>query len=293
MPMAAVGSVKLHYVEAGQGTPLIFVHEFAGDAESWRAQMAFFARRYRAIAFNARGYPPSDVPDAADAYSQQQAADDIKGVLDHLGIARAHVCGLSMGGYATLHFGLCYPDRARSLVVAGAGYGSDDPQGHVRDCEQVARRFETEGMEKTGDFYAYGPARVQFLEKDPAGWREFRDRLCAGSAKGHALTMRGVQMRRPTIYSLAERMKKLEVPTLIVTGDEDEPCLEPALFMKRTIPSSALVVMPKAGHAVNLEDPDGFNRAVLDFLTTVDAGRWTRRRADSLSKSGILPAKGP
>jgi pimeloyl-ACP methyl ester carboxylesterase len=293
MPMAAVGSVKLHYVEAGQGTPLIFVHEFAGDAESWRAQMAFFARRYRAIAFNARGYPPSDVPDAADAYSQQQAADDIKGVLDHLGIARAHVCGLSMGGYATLHFGLCYPDRARSLVVAGAGYGSDDPQGHVRDCEQVARRFETEGMEKTGDFYAYGPARVQSLEKDPAGWREFRDRLCAGSAKGHALTMRGVQMRRPTIYSLAERMKKLEVPTLIVTGDEDEPCLEPALFMKRTIPSSALVVMPKAGHAVNLEDPDGFNRAVLDFLTTVDAGRWTRRRADSLSKSGILPAKGP
>jgi pimeloyl-ACP methyl ester carboxylesterase len=289
MPMAAVGRVKLHYLETGHGTPLVFVHEFAGDAESWRAQMAFFGRRYRAIAFNARGYPPSDVPEDPEAYSQQQAADDIKGVLDALGIAKAHVCGLSMGGLATLHFGLSYPDRALSLVVAGAGYGSDDPEGNRTDVEQVARRFETDGMEKTGEFYARGPSRVQLLEKDPAGWQEFHDRLCAGSAKGHALTMRGVQMRRPTVYSLEERMTKLEVPTLIVTGDEDEPCLEPGLFMKRRIPRSGLVVLPKSGHAVNLEEPEAFNRAVLDFLTAVDAGRWPRRRPDSISKSGILP----
>jgi len=291
MPKVAVGSVKLHYEETGRGTPLVFVHEFAGDAQSWRLQTTFFGRRYRAIAFNARGYPPSDVPEDPEAYSQQQAADDIKGVLDGLGIARAHVCGLSMGGLATLHFGLCYPERALSLVVAGAGYGSDDPDGNRKDVEQVARRFETEGMEKTGDFYAHGPSRVQLLEKDPIGWQEFRDRLCAGSAKGHALTMRGVQMRRPTVYSLEGRLVKLEVPTLIITGDEDEPCLEPGIFMKRKIPMSALVVLPKSGHAVNLEEPAAFNAAVLDFITAVDAGRWTRRRADSLSKSGILPAE--
>ena len=291
MPTVAVGSVKLYYEETGRGTPLVFVHEFAGDAQSWRLQTTFFSRRYRAIAFNARGYPPSDVPDDPEAYSQQHAADDIKGVIDGLGIARAHVCGLSMGGLATLHFGLSYPDRALSLVVAGAGYGSDDPEGNRKDVEQVARRFETESMEKTGDFYAHGPSRVQLLEKDPVGWQEFRDRLCAGSAKGHALTMRGVQMRRPTVYSLEERLTKLEVPTLIVTGDEDEPCLEPGLFMKRKIPTSALVVLPKSGHAVNLEEPAAFNAAVLDFITAVDAGRWTRRRPDSLSKSGILPAE--
>src|SRR5205085_10368667 len=140
MAKVAIGSVKLHYEEAGRGTPLVFVHEFAGDAQSWRLQMAFFARRYRTIAFNARGYPPSDVPDSPDAYSQQQAADDIKGVLDHLRIDTAHVCGLSMGGYAALHFGLSYPERALSLVVAGAGYGSDDPDGHKRDSEIVVRR---------------------------------------------------------------------------------------------------------------------------------------------------------
>src|SRR5881296_155652 len=184
MPTVAVGSVKLYYEEAGRGAPLVFVHEFAGDAQSWRPQTAFFARRYRAIAFNARGYPPSDVPEDPEAYSQQQAADDIKGVLDGLGLARAHVCGLSMGGYAALHFGLSYPDRALSLVVAGAGYGSDDPERHRRDSEIVVRRFETEGMAATGEDYSRGPTRVQFLEKDPAGWQEFHDRLCAGSAKG-------------------------------------------------------------------------------------------------------------
>jgi pimeloyl-ACP methyl ester carboxylesterase len=290
MPMVSVNGVRLHYIEAGEGRPLVFVHEFAGDAESWQPQIRFFSRRYRTIAFNARGYPPSDVPDDPAAYSQQQAADDIRGLLDALHIDTAHVCGLSMGGYATLHFGLSYPERALSLVVAGAGYGSDDPEGHKRDSETVIRRFETEGMEKTGEYYAHGPSRVQFLEKDPVGWQEFRDRLVAGSAKGHALTMRGVQMKRPTIYSLEARMTLLEVPTLIVTGDEDEPCLEPGVFMKRKIPTSGLVVLPKTGHAVNLEEPDAFNRAVLDFLTAVDAGRWRRRRADSIAKSGILPA---
>src|SRR5881275_998575 len=119
MPKVAIGSVKLHYEEAGRGTPLVFVHEFAGDAQSWRLQMAFFSRRYRTIAFNARGYPPSDVPDDPAAYSQQHAVDDIKGLMDALRIDRAHIVGLSMGGYATLHFGLQYPGRALSLVVAG------------------------------------------------------------------------------------------------------------------------------------------------------------------------------
>jgi pimeloyl-ACP methyl ester carboxylesterase len=292
MPTAPVAGVNLYYEEAGQGAPLVFVHEFAGDAESWRLQVRFLSRRYRTIAFNARGYPPSDVPESLAAYSQQQAADDVKGVLDHLGIRQAHVCGLSMGGYATLHFGLCYPERARSLVVAGAGYGSDDAARHRADCEVVARRLETEGMEATAELYSRGPMRVQFMEKDPVGWREFRDRLAGGSARGHALTLRGVQMARPSVYDLGDRMARLEVPTLIVTGDEDEPCLEPAISMKRAIPSAGLVVIPKSGHTINLEEPEAFNRAVLDFLTAVDAGRWTRRRADSRTGSAMLPRTG-
>src|SRR5262249_50555340 len=163
------------------GAPLVFVHEFAGDAASWRPQVGFFARRYRTVAYNARGYPPSDVPDDPAAYSQARAVDDLRGILDHLGIARAHVCGLSMRGYATSRFGLSYPERAVSLVVAGCGYGSGTDRERFRqDTAQVVRRFEVDGMAKVADFYSRGPTRVQFLDKDPTGWREFHDRLAAG-----------------------------------------------------------------------------------------------------------------
>jgi pimeloyl-ACP methyl ester carboxylesterase len=284
--------VSLYYEEVGQGTPLVFVHEFAGEAASWDPQVRFFARRYRTIAYNARGYPPSDVPGDLGAYSQDRAADDIRGVLDGLGIARAHVCGLSMGGYATLHFGLRHPSRALSLVVAGAGYGSvaAERERFRQDSALTARRLEEEGMKAVAEFYARGPTRVQFLDKDPQGWRDFFARLAEGSAPGHALTLRGIQMTRPSVFELGDRLERLEVPTLIMTGDEDEPCLEPALFMKRKIPTAGLVVMPKAGHAINLEEPDIFNRAVLDFLTAVDAGRWPRRNPASQTGSATLPA---
>ncbi|MBI3630543.1 MAG: alpha/beta fold hydrolase [Candidatus Rokubacteria bacterium] len=291
MPKARINGINLYYEEAGQGTPLVFVHEFAGEARSWHLQMRFFARRYRAIAFNARGYPPSDVPDDLAAYSQPQAADDIRGLLDALGIRKAHICGLSMGGYATLHFGLGYPDRALSLVVAGCGYGSvaQDREQFKRDAERAARRFDDEGMATAAEFYSRGPTRVQFMDKDPMGWQEFHDVLAAGSAKGHALTLRGVQMTRPSVFELGDRLETLAVPALIVTGDEDEPCLEPGIYLKRTIPTAGLVVIPKSGHTINLEEPEAFNRAVLDFLTAVDAGRWARRNPASISASAIFP----
>ncbi|OLD38705.1 MAG: alpha/beta hydrolase, partial [Candidatus Rokubacteria bacterium 13_1_40CM_2_68_8] len=243
MPNVRVDGVNLYYEESGQGLPLVFVHEFAGDHRSWHLQMRFFSRRYRAIAFNARGYPPSDVPDDVKAYSQDRAAEDIRGLLDGLKIPKAHVCGLSMGGYATLHFGLKHPDRALSLVVAGAGYGSvaGDREKFRRDTEVVARRFEEDGMGRTAEMYSKGPTRVQFMDKDPFGWREFHAQLAEGSARGHALTQRGVQMLRPSILDLGSALEKLDVPTLIMTGDEDDPCLEPAIFMKRKIPTAGLV----------------------------------------------------
>ena len=295
MAHALVNGIRLYYEEAGQGVPMLFVHEFAGEAASWAPQMRFFARRYRSIAFNARGYPPSDVPDDPAAYSQTQAAEDIRGVLDALKIDKAHVVGLSMGGYATLHFGLMYPQRALSLVVAGAGYGSKpgEREGFKKDSASIVEQFERDGMEKVADVYAIGPTRVQFQDKDPVGFQEFHDMLRKGSAKGHALTMRGVQMQRPSIYDLTDRMAKLDVPTLVMTGDEDEPCLEPSIHMKRTIPTAGLVIIPKSGHTINLEEPDAFNRAVLDFVTAVDAGRWPRRNPNSISSSAILQTKKP
>jgi pimeloyl-ACP methyl ester carboxylesterase len=292
---AAADGVKLYYEEVGRGTPIVFVHEFADDVRGWAAQVKFFARRYRTIAFNARGYPPSDVPEDPERYSQAQAAEDIKAVLDHLGLPDAHVVGLSMGGYATLHFGLRHPARARSLTVGGAGYGSvgADRAAFHRDTDHVIAQFEQGGMARVAEFYTRGPTRVQFMAKDPVGWQEFYERFAGGSARGHANTMRGVQRRRPSLFELEGELARLEVPTLIMTGDEDEPCLEPAIFLKRTIRAAGLVVFPNSGHAINLEEPDLFNRSVLDFLTAVDAGRWPRRDPASKSASAILPPGGP
>lgn len=279
MPQATAGdSVKLYYEEVGTGNTLIFVHEFAGDHRSWEPQLRFFSRRYRCVAFNARGYPPSDVPEDAKQYSQERARDDVIAVLDHLGIERAHVVGLSMGGFTTLHVGLAYPQRVRSLVIAGCGYGSQrgTEEKFRAESEALAHRLETEGA-SAFEKYAAGPARVQFQNKDPRGYQAFVDALLQHSAKGAALTTRGVQMRRPLLYQLIDGMKRIAVPTLVMTGDEDEPCLEAALMLKRAIPTAGLVVFPRSGHTINLEEPELFNRAVADFLAAVEAGRWEPR----------------
>lgn len=291
MPTAPVNGINLYYEEAGSGDPLIFCHEFAGDYRSWEPQVRHFSRRYRVITYNARGYPPSDVPSDVSAYSQLQAVEDLVGLMRHLQLPTAHLVGLSMGGYAVLHFGLTYPAMARSLVIAGCGYGSasEDRAKFQQDVEQTASRITRDGMPAMAAFYSRGPTRVQFADKDPQGWQEFADQLATQSAEGSALTFRGVQGQRPSVYELESQMQQLQVPTLIVTGDEDESCLEPALLMKRSISTSGLVVIPKSGHTINLEEPDAFNRAVGDFLSTVEVGRWGSRNPDSLSQSAILP----
>jgi pimeloyl-ACP methyl ester carboxylesterase len=283
--------VKLYYEETGSGTPVIFVHEFAGDHRSWEPQIRHFARRYRCIAFDARGYPPSDVPEAVSAYSQSRAADDIAAVLDHLGINRAHVVGLSMGGYAALHFGFRHPARALSLTVGGCGYGAEPSQRDRfrAEAEAIAALITSQGMAAFSEQYAYGPARVQFENKDPRGFAEFKRLLAGHSAIGSANTQLGCQRERPSLYDLTDQMRALTVPTLILTGDEDWPCLTPGILMKQNIPTAALSVMPNCGHAVNLEEPDGFNAIVGNFLVQVDSGRWTGRdpRAVTASITGM------
>ncbi len=271
--------VNLHYEEAGSGTPIIFVHEFGGSYRSWEPQMRYFSRRHRAIAFAARGYPPSDVPTNVEAYSQLRAAQDIAAVMDAAGIARAHIVGLSMGGFATLHFGLVLPERALSLVVAGAGYGAEKQhEEYFRSVSlEVARQFETQGSETFAKTYSLGASRVQFQNKDPRGWQEFAHMLGQHSAVGAANTMRGVQARRPSIYDLEEQLKRMQVPTLVMVGDEDDHCLLPGIFLKKTWPAAGLVVLPKTGHTLNLEEPDTFNRFVADFLAQVEAGQWPVR----------------
>jgi pimeloyl-ACP methyl ester carboxylesterase len=271
--------VRLYYEETSAGAPIVFVHEFAGDFLSFEPQVRYFSRRYRCIAYNARGYPPSDVPENVESYSQERARDDIRCVLDALKIDQAHIVGVSMGAFATLHFGFAYPKRALSLVVGGCGYGAEPKkrQQFADEALRTAAQIADKGMAEVSKTYGVGPARVQYLNKDPRGYAEFLRQLAEHSALGSANTMRGVQARRPSLWDLVEKMKALDVPTLIATGDEDDPCLEPALLMKRCINSAALVVLPNTGHALNLEEPDLFNRFCDDFFHQVESGRWPRR----------------
>lgn len=276
--------VRLHVESAGRGTPIVFVHEFGGDHRSWEPQMRFFARRYRCISFAARGYPPSDVPAEMERYSQATAADDIAAVMDALGLDKAHVVGLSMGGFATLHFGLRHAARALSLVIAGAGYGAEkEHEDYFRNVSlEVARQFERQGSETFARTYAIGASRVQFQNKDPRGWQEFATWLGQHDALGAANTMRGVQARRPSIYDLQADIARMPVPSLVVVGDEDDHCLQPGIFLKRTIPACGLAVMPKTGHTLNLEEPAAFNALLAEFFAQVEAGRWEVRDARAL-----------
>lgn len=277
--VTAPDGIALHYEEAGAGMPILFIHEFGGNHESWEPQLRFFSRRHRCITYAARGYPPSDVPEDVEKYSQAIAVADALAVLDGLGIAKAHIVGLSMGGFATVHFGLRHPDRALSLTVAGAGYGCEKAfEDYFRGVSlEVAARFATEGARAFAPVYAEGASRVQFQNKDPRGWREFADRLATHSDTGAALTMRGVQARRPSFWDLEEELKRMPVPTLVVVGDEDDHCLLPGIFLKKTIPACGLSVFPKTGHTLNLEEPAWFNGLLAEFIAQVEAGAWAPR----------------
>ena len=287
--------VKLHYEEAGNGTPIVFVHEFAGDARSWEPQLRHFARRYRCIAYNARGYPPSDVLEDFERYSQARARDDIRCVLDGLGLAKAHVVGLSMGAFASLHFGMQYPARALSITVAGGGYGAHPAQyaKFKSDSSENAAAIREKGMAHFAATYGHGPTRVQFQNKDPRGFAEYEQQLAGHSALGSANTMLGYQARRPSLYDLTEEMKRMQVPTLIMAGDEEEPCLEVCLLMKRCIPTAGLAILPKSGHGINLEEPALFNSLLENFLHQVEAGRWTARDPRAAPPSIWGPAGKP
>ena len=277
MPRTTPNGVELYYEDTGSGFPVVFCHEFAGDYRSWEPQVRAFGRLYRCVTYSQRGFPPSGVPADASAYSQDQLIEDLHGLVEHLAIANAHFVGFSMGGSVVLNFALRYPQLCRSIAVVGTGAGSTNRERFEQDIRNVVNLIRERGMRTFADTYAEGPTRQPFKRKDPYGWSVFRDQLAEHAADGQAYTMQGVMLRRPTIFSLESALRELQVPTLIAIGDEDEPCVDVAVFLKRTIPSAGLVILPQSGHAINLEEPATFNAAVLEFLRLVESDRWPRR----------------
>ncbi|MGP1678344.1 MAG: alpha/beta fold hydrolase [Burkholderiales bacterium] len=277
--ITADGGVRLYYEEAGQGTPILFVHEFMGEYRSWEAQLRYFSRRYRCIAFNARGYPPSDVPEKAEDYDFEHQRAGILAMLDRLDIDKAHIVGLSMGAFATFYFGMKWPERALSLTLAGIGSGSM-PESRARfrqESEAAADQLLAEGWEKGAALRGQSPTRVQLQNKNPRGFAEFIELVKRHSAKGSALTLKGYQALRPSLDEFKEQMAKCRVPALIISGDEDEPCLDASLMLKRHMPSAGLALLPQTGHACNLEEPELFNMLCEKFLHQVESGQYRMR----------------
>jgi pimeloyl-ACP methyl ester carboxylesterase len=276
--ISAPDGVKLYVETVGSGTPVVFVHEYAGDYRSWEAQVRYFCRQHRCVTYSQRGYPPSDVPSDPGRYSQDVARDDVIAVMDGLGIDKAHVVGHSMGGYTALHVGIRYPQRCLSVTAAGCGWGSS-PDAEKREAmkalaAETGKMFAEEGIVAAAAKYADAPMRQAFKHKDPRGWTEFARMLAEHSAQGHALTMLNLQLKRPTLWEMEAELKQFSVPLLVIVGDEDDLCLDGSLFIKRTAPTAALLVLPRSGHTINSEEPGAVNAALAELFAAAETGRW-------------------
>ena len=287
MLISATDGVRLEVRSVGSGAPLVFVHEFSSDARSWDPQVGFFSRYYRCTVYCARGYPPSDVPTSVGAYDQIRAAEDLADVVRAVCDGPAHIVGLSMGGFAALHFGLRHPQLVRSLVVAGVGYGAKPEQQaeHSASSKRDADHAEAIGMAAFARNLAASHYAQCLRAKDQTAWLRFAERLAEHSVIGMAMTLRGVLATRPSLWHLADRLRGLDRPVLLVAGDEDTPCLEPSLFLKATLPDAAFCVMPRTGHLINLEEPSLFNTILFSFLVAVEHGRWSEWKGRALDRA--------
>lgn len=268
----------LYYEEAGSGVPVVFVHEFAGDYRGFEPQVRHFSRSHRCVTYSQRGYPPSDVPTDAARYGQDILRDDVIDVMDALGIETAHIVGHSMGAYTALHVGLRYPARCRSVTAAGCGWGSlADPAARKAMralAAETGKMFAEQGIAAAAATYAQAPGRLTHKYKDPRGWAEFARMLSEHSAEGHAFTMLNVQMQRPTLWDMEAELRDFSVPLLVLVGDEDDQCLDGSVFLKRTAPTAALMVVPRAGHTIPTEEPGVVNAALAELFCAAELGKW-------------------
>jgi pimeloyl-ACP methyl ester carboxylesterase len=281
--IAARDGTRLYYEEAGQGSAVVFVHEYAGDFRTWEPQMRHFSRSHRCVTYSQRGYPPSDVPEDGARYSQDIARDDVIALMDALKIDKAHVVGHSMGAYTALHVGIHYPKRCISVAAAGCGWGST-PDAKKREemkalAVETGKMFAEEGIAAAAAKYADAPMRQAQKNKDPRGYTEFARMLAEHSALGHAQTMFNLQLKRPTLWEMEAALKRFAVPLLIVVGDEDEPCIDGSIFLKRTAPTAGLLMIPRSGHNIPTEEPAAFNAALADLFAASEAGRWLAHKS--------------
>src|SRR5882757_7392505 len=276
--IAARDGTKLYYEEAGQGSPVIFVHEYAGDYRTWEPQMRHFSRSHRCITYSQRGYPPSDIPEDGAKYSQDIARDDVVAVMDALKIDKAHIVGHSMGAATALHVGIRYPERCISVIAAGCGYGSSADPKKVEEARAASREtgkmFAEKTMEESARLYGDGVVRQAHKHKDPRGYAHFVKMLSEHSPLGHSLIMLNLQAKRPSLWEMEADLKTFKPPLLVIVGDEDDWCVDGSIYLRRTVPTAGLLVIPRTGHTLTSEEPEKFNAALAEFFADAERGSW-------------------
>jgi pimeloyl-ACP methyl ester carboxylesterase len=263
----APDGTQLWFETAGSGPPLLFAHELGADARQWRGQARAFSGRFRCITPNARGYPPSEVPGEDDAYLWDRFAGDVGAVLDAAGEQRAVLIGWSMGAYAALQFARLNPGRVRGLVLVGIGSGS--PEGDELGWRMQMRDLSAAWLEdsrRAARMLAESPNREALRRLNPEAFEAWLADLEGHSPEGMARTCRNYQGRRPSLQDFEPEFAGLDVPTLIVCGTGDPPCIETSAWLDRTLPNARLWSPHGLGHCPNLEDPERFNREVGAFL---------------------------
>jgi pimeloyl-ACP methyl ester carboxylesterase len=254
MTRARINEIDIEYAADGQGPPVLLSHGYSATGHMWAPQRPALEPRWRLITWDMRGHGGTDSPADPAAYSEKLTVEDMRGLLAHLGVTRAVIGGLSLGGYMSLAFHLRYPDMVRALVIcdSGPGYRSNEARAQWNERAQArARDLETRGL--------------AVLE---GGSREMREAMARHrSAQGLAHAARGMLAQEGP--GVIDSLPGIGVPTLIIVGDRDTPFLAPCEYMAKKIPGARLVTIPEAGHASNIDQPAAFNRALLEFLDSL------------------------
>lgn len=247
--LARDGGVNIYYETHGEGPAILLTHGYSATSQMWKGQIKALSARNKLILWDMRGHGRSDYPADGGAYSEEATVADMAALLDEAGARTAIVGGLSLGGYMSLAFQLKHPERVRALLIidTGPGFKKDDARdGWNRNALKTAERFEREGL---------GQLSSQSSERASATHR---------NAEGLAKAARGMLTQRDArvINALAD----IRVPSLVVVGDKDTPFLAAADYMTAKIPGAEKVVIKDAGHASNIDQPEAFNAAIMDFL---------------------------
>lgn len=243
--------VNVYYEDHGSGPPVLLSHGYSATSQMWTGQVAALKDKYRVITWDMRGHGQTDSPEDQALYSEEQTCADMAAILRELGIEKAVIGGLSLGGYMSLAFNVRYPQMVEALMLFDTGPGYKNPvarEGWNKTAEQRAVNFETKGLESLGR-----GAEVRIAQHR--------------SADGLAKAARGMLAQFDS--RIIESLDGISVPTLLLVGANDEPFLGATDYMMNKIPKAQKVVIPDAGHAANIDQPEAFNEAVSAFLTSL------------------------